>query len=328
MTGTVQEVGRGCYAWLRLPGSWGETNIGLVTGERASLLIDTPWDQRLARTMLAAFEPHTAGAAITTVVNTHPDVDHWWGNAELPGAEIVSSEPCASHMRHEAAPKQMLAMRKLSQATGRIPGRAGRMGRYLGSMLAPYHFEDVTLRFPDRTFTGRRSETVGGREVEFIDYGAAHTASDAVVLVPDARVVYTGDLLFANVTPVMWHGPVSGWLAALEAIMALDADVFVPGHGPVSSRIELRALHDYWSWLSTAVANHKQAGEGVAEIAERLVRSEEFSAFAQWPSPERLYINVASLDRHLDGKGPIPGTPASRAKAFDGVACLAHRLAR
>jgi cyclase len=84
-------------------------------------------------------------------------------------------------------------------------------------MLEPFALEQGTPRFPDRTFTGRRTEVLGGREIEPIEYGAAHTASDSVVFVPDARVVYTGDLLFAGVTPVMWHGPVSGWLAALRA---------------------------------------------------------------------------------------------------------------
>ena len=53
----VQEVARGCYVWLRLPGGWGETNIGLVVGDGASLLIDTPWDLRLTGLMLEAFAP-------------------------------------------------------------------------------------------------------------------------------------------------------------------------------------------------------------------------------------------------------------------------------
>jgi hypothetical protein len=48
-TGELVEVGRGCRAWMRLPGGCGETNIGLVAGDGASLLIDTPWDRRLTR---------------------------------------------------------------------------------------------------------------------------------------------------------------------------------------------------------------------------------------------------------------------------------------
>ncbi|MGO9902466.1 MAG: MBL fold metallo-hydrolase [Solirubrobacteraceae bacterium] len=326
MTPTVGEVGAGCHAWLRLPGGWGQTNLGLVLGRGASLLIDTAWDPRLTRSMLDAFSPQTDRAPVSLLVNTHPDVDHWWGNAELPGAEVLASATCAQAMHEEPTPQKLRALRRVAQLTGRLPGRAGAAGRYVSSMLAPFALEEVTLRFPDRTFTGRRIEAVGGREVELIDYGAAHTTSDSVVLVPDARVLYTGDLLFAGVTPVMWHGPVSSWLAALDAIMTLEADVFVPGHGPISTRKQLQALHDYWTWLTAAVAMHQSAGRSPLAIAKRLARAPEFAPFRAWESPERLYINVAAIARQLHGEGPIPTDPITRVKAFDGVACLCRHL--
>jgi cyclase len=326
MNGAVHEVGRGCYVWLRLPGRWGETNLGLIAGDGAALLVDTAWDPLLTRTMLDAFAAYTRARPISLVVNTHPDVDHWWGNSELPGAEILASAQAAQAMREELSPARMVALRRVSALTGRIPGRAGRAGRYVAAMLAPFALDQVTPRFPDRTFTGRRVEVVGGREIELIDYGAAHTASDAVVFVPDARVVYTGDLLFAGVTPVMWHGPVAGWLAALDAITALEADVFVAGHGAISTRAQLRALHDYWSWLADAVPGHRAAGRDPLATAQVLVRSREFAAFARWENPERLFINVAALARQLEGLGPIPATPIARARAFDGVAGLAHQI--
>ncbi len=316
----------GCHAWLRLPGSWGETNIGLVVGRDASLLIDTPWDLRLTRSMLDAFAPLTDSAPVAMLFNTHADPDHWWGNSALPGAEVVASEGCTRAMRAEPTPERLLSLRRFAQVGGRLPGRPGAAGRYVSSMLAPFALEEVTLRFPDRTFTGRRTETVGGREVEFIDLGAAHTASDSIVFVPDARVVYTGDLLFSGVTPVMWHGPVQAWLQALEAITALEADVFVPGHGPVSTRTELHALREYWTWLVTAVGTHESAGQHPLEVAQRLLGTPEFAAFRGWESPERLYLNVATISRQQAGKGPIPADPINRTKAFDGIACLSRHL--
>ncbi len=323
---TVAEVGPGCWAWLRLPGTCGETNIGLVCGDGGSLLVDTPWDLRLTRSMLAAFAPQLERAPVDMVFNTHPDPDHWWGNAAVPQAEIVAAASAAEHMHDEPTPERLSALRRLSGVTGKLPGRAGGGGRYVAAMLAPFAIDEVTVRFPERTFAGRQTEAIGGREVELIDLGAAHTASDSVVVVPDARVAYTGDLLFASVTPVMWQGPVSSWLNALEVIMGLEADVFVPGHGPISTRVELQALHNYWSWLSAAVAAQRQAGQDALEMSKRLAASQEFAAFAAWENPERLYINVATIDRQLDGKGPIPTHPVARAKTFDGVAALAHHL--
>lgn len=187
VTPTVGEVGAACHSWLRLPGAWGQTNLGLVVGRGASLLIDTAWDSRLMRLMLDVLSAQTDRAPVSLLVNTHPDVDHWWGNAELPGAEVLAFAACAQAMREEPTPRRLLALRRVAQLIGRLPARAGAAGRYVSSMLAPFALEEVTLRFPDRTFTGRRIETVRGREVELIDYGAAHTTSDSVVLVPDAR---------------------------------------------------------------------------------------------------------------------------------------------
>lgn len=322
----VQEVGCGCYAWLRLPGGWGETNIGLVVGDGASLLIDTPFDQRLAREMLTAFEHHVDGAPISTVVNTHSDQDHWWGNAALPRAEIISSAAAARQMRRESSPRELGALLNLAAAFTLVPGRAGRLGRYVSDCFDFVQIEGVTPRFPDRTFTTSTSEIVGGRTVEVLDLGGAHTVSDSVAFVPDARVVFCGDLLFAHVTPITWHGPVSVWTTALETLMGMEADVFVPGHGPVGTRADLEALHSYWTWLSTAVTDLKQAGIGITEMTRRLVNAPEFRAYADWPSPERLYVNVVSIERHLDGKGPVPGTPLHRIRGFDGIACLAHHM--
>lgn len=311
---------------MRLPGGWGETNIGLVAGAGASLLIDTPWDRPLTRAMLDALAPATDRAPVATVFHTHPDPDHWWGNSEVPGAEVLAAAAAAQAMRDEPTPGRLAGLRRASQVGARIPRRAGLGARYVAGVLAPFAFDDVHPRLPERTFTERRVETVGGTTVELIEIGAAHTVSDSIVLVPDARVAYTGDLLFAGVTPVMWHGPVDQWLAALDRLIALDADVFIPGHGAISTRLELRALHSYWAWLKHAVHEHAAAGHGTLETAKLLTATREYHAFRAWECPERLYVNVATIERELAGEGPLPTDPLTRARVFDGVARLSHHV--
>ena len=69
-------------------------------------------------------------------------------------------------------------------------------------MLAPFRFDDITVVPPTRTFAGRLSVDVGGREVELIEVGPAHTAGDVLVHVPDARVMLAGDILFIDGTPI------------------------------------------------------------------------------------------------------------------------------
>ena len=327
----LREVAPGCFAWLQPNGAWGEANAGLVVGEGASLLVDTLWDQLLAREMLAAMEPHTSSAPIELVVNTHSDGDHWWGNAEAPAsAQILTSQASLDTMREEAPPSALDRMRKLTSLTrhvpGVVPGGIGPMGAYVNAMLAPFDFGEVTTRLPDRDFSGRAAERVGGREVELIEVGPAHTPGDLLVFVPDARMVFAADILFLQSTPVLWLGPLENWLAALDLLLGLEADVYVPGHGPVGGRAEIELLRDYWWWLDTGVRDAFERGLSAPEAARELIADSGFAAYSGWECPERMMISVTTLHRSLEGKGPIPATPQGRAGVFREVARLAADL--
>jgi cyclase len=329
--GGLREVGKGCFAWLQPNGAWGEANAGLVVGEDASLLIDTLWDQRLAREMIGAMQEQLGDAPIELVVNTHSDGDHWWGNAEARrAAEIVTSQASLDAMREEATPSALDRMRKLTGLTrhvpGLVPGGIGPMGSYVNEMLAPFDFGNVSTRLPDRAFSGRAVEQAGGREVELIEVGPAHTAGDLVVFVPDARVVFAADILFLQSTPVMWHGPLENWLAALELLLGLEADVFVPGHGPVGGRAEVELLRDYWNWLDKGVRESQQRGRSAPEAARDLAQDPGFERFRDWECPERMLISVTTVHRALEGKGRIPATPQGRATVFAEVAKFAGEL--
>ncbi len=119
--GGLREVASGTFAWIQPNGAWGEANAGLVIGRDASLLIDTLWDESLARGMLAAMAPQLDGAPIRTVLNTHQDGDHWWGNGEkqwpTPPATCRSRSTASSPGRIRAA-----NTRSGSGAASFIPG--------------------------------------------------------------------------------------------------------------------------------------------------------------------------------------------------------------
>ena len=325
--GGLHQVGDGCWAWLQPDGGWGEVNAGLVVGDGASAVIDTLWDRSRARQMLAAMEPHTSGAPIALAVNTHSDGDHWWGNGELPaGTEIVTSRASLETMREETPPAGMARLRTLARTVRRGPGGAGAMGRYVSAMLKPFDFEHVELRFPDRAFSGTRGELVGGRELRLIEVGPAHTPGDLIVHLPDAGVVYAADILFVDVTPVMWAGPLANWLRALELLLQLDADTFVPGHGPVGRRADVEALRDYWQWLDAGVRRHHAAGRSAMQGVRELIREPAFARFRDWKCPERIALNATTIHRLLSGKGPVPATPPARARLFAHIAALREQL--
>src|SRR5688572_2501321 len=101
-TPELREVADGVFAYLQGEGGWGFSNAGLVISGAESLLVDTLYDERLTRVMLESMRKLRSPApAIQTVINTHANGDHCWGNALLPRARIVSTQHAADEMREQ-----------------------------------------------------------------------------------------------------------------------------------------------------------------------------------------------------------------------------------
>ncbi|MGH2952575.1 MAG: MBL fold metallo-hydrolase [Solirubrobacterales bacterium] len=331
--GGLTEVRPGVHAWLQPNGLLGESNAAIVVGEGASLLVDTLWDPQLSRRMLAAMAPLTEKAPIETLVNTHSDGDHWWGNQEVPGVEIIATEAAAAVMG-DGSPAEMKRFGALAgalQLVGSLPLPYPRrddiaaIAAYVSEALRPFSFDDLQLVTPTRTFSGGLELDVGGREVRLIEVGPAHTPGDLIAWVPDARVVIAADILFIGVTPIMWAGPLERWVTALERLLGLGAERFVPGHGPVCGPDEVRHLIDYWRWLERAAGERLDAGSSPAATARELVLGDEIAewGFAEWLAPERALVSVGTIDAHRRGAAKPPG-PRELIAAFFRMALLAR----
>jgi cyclase len=295
-TTTVTEVGDGCLAYLQGDGGWGWSNAGLIVGDGASLLVDTLFDLRLTRRMLDAFADHTRAAPIDTVVNTHANGDHCYGNELVTEARIVASSATAAEMSE--VPPAMLA------ALNQAPGDVGDLFR---GFFGEFEFDGIELRMPDRTFDGRLDLDVGGRIVELIEVGPAHTAGDTVAVVPDAGVVYTGDILFIGGTPIVWAGPLSNWVAACDLMLGMDVEQVVPGHGPITDKAGITAVRDYLSFVEQEATARHEAGidafDAARDIGRAIGASERFGELGEFG---RIAVNVETVYRSLD---PAHETP-------------------
>ena len=147
--GGLVAVGADVYAWLQPNGLLGKSNAALVVGDGASLLVDP----RLTRRLLAAIAPLVESAPIETLVNTHSDGDHWWGNQEVEGAEINATASAAAVMGTQS-PAEMKRFRALIGALRlagslplRFPRRAdlGMIADYAGEAIGPFAFDQVRL---------------------------------------------------------------------------------------------------------------------------------------------------------------------------------------
>ena len=288
--GSVHDAGDGCWAYVQRDGSWGWSNAGLIVGDGTSLLVDTLFDLTLTKEMLDAFAGRTDAAPIDTVVNTHANGDHCYGNELVAGAEIIASTACAEEMG-EVAPAMLAGLNS-------APGDVGELFR---SFFGDFTFDGITLTPPTRTFDGRLGVDVGGREVELIEVGPAHTKGDVIVHVPDAKAVFTGDILFIGGTPIVWAGPLANWVAACDLMLGMDVDVVVPGHGPLTDKAGIAAVRDYLAFVdSEATARHDagiDAWEAAREIAALIGAGEDFGS---WGEAGRIAVNVETVYRTLD----------------------------
>ncbi|MBU6317190.1 MAG: MBL fold metallo-hydrolase [Acidobacteria bacterium] len=286
----LHELGDGCFAYLQPDGSWGWSNAGLVVGDGVSLLVDTLFDLRLTAEMLESMAGVTRTAPIGTLVNTHANGDHCYGNELVQGAEIISSAATAHEMTE--VPPAMLA------ALNRAEGEVGALFRHF---FGDFEFEGIEVRMPTRTFEGRLEVEVGGRAVELIEVGPAHTRGDTLAYVPDAKTVYTGDILFIGGTPIVWAGPLSNWVAACDLMLGMDVETVVPGHGPVTDKSGVAAVRDYLAFVDTEATVRHSAGvdawEAARQIAAEVGARPEFRG---WSEFGRISVNVDTAYRSLD----------------------------
>jgi glyoxylase-like metal-dependent hydrolase (beta-lactamase superfamily II) len=285
------EVADGVFAYLQPDGGWGWSNAGLVAGDEGSLLVDTLFDLKLTREMLDSMAGVTGAHPIQTLVNTHANGDHCFGNQLVGGATVVASAASAAEME-EMGPGRLAAMM--------VADFGDTTNAYLRQAFGPFDFDGIDPPRVDRTFSGRLTVETGGRSADLIEVGPAHTAGDVLVHLPDEGVIFTGDILFIDGTPIVWNGPIGNWIAACRMIIDLDCSVIVPGHGPLTDADGVQAVADYLGYITTEATARFEAGMEAIDAA----RDIELGAYGDWLDWERVVINVDSVYRELDPDHP------------------------
>ncbi|WP_327307540.1 MBL fold metallo-hydrolase [Streptomyces sp. NBC_01298] len=262
----------GVHAYVQPDGGWCLNNAGFVTGGGRTLLVDTAATERRALALRAAVL--AAGAPLPrTVVNTHHHGDHTYGNGVFAPEALV--------LAHENARSEQLAA-----------------GRQLELIWPATDFGALDITAPDLTYTDRMTLHVGETEVRVLHPGVAHTTGDSIVWLPGQRIVFTGDLVFAEGTPFLAMGSLAGSLRALELLRSLDAETVVPGHGPLTDPGAYEATERYLRYVAELAREGRAKGLTPLEAA----RQADLGEFAAWRESERLVANLHRAYAELAGE--------------------------
>jgi cyclase len=260
--GRLQEVGEGIHAFLQPPGGWCLSNAGVIAGPSGLVLVDTAATRARAEALRAAAGGLGRGP-VRTVINTHSHGDHVFGNSLF--------APPATVIAHELTGPEMEAA-----------------GMGLRTLWPDVEWGELPLRLPAVTFGRSMTLLLGDRAVELHHVGPAHSTNDIVAWIPDARVLFAGDVVLPGCTPFCLMGSVRGCLAALGRLRGFGARTVVGGHGKVGGPEVFDETERYLRRILDL------AGEGVAEGLSPLQVACRHGAgdFGGLIDPERLVGNL------------------------------------
>ncbi len=283
----LSEVAPHVYAGLVEDRGWSWSNSGFVN-LGGGLVVDTLMDVGHTRQMLELYATVSA-AAPQRLVNTHHNPDHCWGNQLLRDAEIIGHRHCVHGMLNDLKPAVMQAMLESADLP---PGL-----RWFAGDVALFDFRDVEVTPPNRVIDGDLTLDLGGTETQILYVGPAHTAGDVIVHLPEQRVVFAGDILFHQCTPIGWEGTTAGWRAALERIVKLDPAVVVPGHGPLADVDGVKQFSAYLQYVFDESKGFFDQDLSAMDAAKRM----DLGPHGAWKQPERLIFNVERAYREHRG---------------------------
>jgi glyoxylase-like metal-dependent hydrolase (beta-lactamase superfamily II) len=260
---SFDQIGVGLYAYT----AEGDPNTGIIVGDDAVMVIDTQATPAMAGDVIAKIAKIT-DKPVKYVLLTHYHAARVLGASAFRGAEILASD-ATRHMIVERGKEDM------DSEIGRFP-RLFRAAETIPGLTWP------TVTFPDQI-----SVWLGRREVRIIHMGRGHTAGDVVAIVPDAGVVFSGDLVEYKSACYCGDAHFTEWLATLDHLAELQASVLVPGRGAVLTTpemvkegIELTA--DFVSTLYTSIQESVSKGRSLKDAFDfaRLTMDPKFKDFA------------------------------------------------
>jgi glyoxylase-like metal-dependent hydrolase (beta-lactamase superfamily II) len=283
----LRQVGPGVYAAIDGPEHKAGSNAGFVIGDDGVLVVDAFFTQDAAKALVAEIRRLTS-KPIRYVVNTHYHADHTGGDQALrdAGAIIIAHRNVRGWVRVNNI--NLFGDRITPELKARIEA----------------------LPLPDVVTDKDLTVWLGSRKV-LVQTVLGHTGGDLTVFVPDAKVLFAGDMLWRKVAPNLIDGSVRQW-SATDADLAGVPDaahvVYVPGHGDVGGVKDVHEFRGYLLDLQRFVAQGRKAGLKDDALV-RAVAPKLKALHPDWTISDRAAAaEIRDMDRELGGtkKQPVP----------------------
>ena len=304
--GELVKLAEGVYAHIVQPDGNAVGNAGFVLLEHSVLVFDTHFTPEAGQALMAKLRTVTT-KPVRYIINSHFHPDHTHGNQAFGGTpQIISSSNARRDMLQQDQPamnrtvgvaqSQIAKMQKdllqgQDEKQKEMLRRQIRARQEFLERMSKFKLQPAVITLDDSlTFLE------GTRRLQLLYQGSGHTDGDVVLYLPSEKVVFTGDLFFNKAIPNVQDANMHAWISTLKEIQKLDADKFVPGHGPVGTRKDLEAFLAYLEDLKSIVQTSVDRGDSL----EQAIRDVQVpSRFATYSFPNFFPANVQKMYSEL-----------------------------